>query len=137
MAVILPNLLNPFFSMVAHYINRALVNRGYRMLLCDTEYDYTKEQEMVQMVAQNKVDGIIALTYNPDLKIPPDVRSVSIDRYLSGSTTCVASDNYNGGRLGGPEAGGKRLQKSGIPAHRLPADQRDQQTTGTGFVGRV
>ena len=80
-AVILPNLLNPFFSMVAHYINRALVNRGYRMLLCD------------------KVDGIIALTYNPDLKIPPDVRSVSIDRYLSGSTTCVASDNYNGGRL--------------------------------------
>ena len=98
-AVILPNLLNPFFSMVAHYINRALVNRGYRMLLCDTEYDYTKEQEMVQMVAQNKVDGIIALTYNPDLKIPPDVRSVSIDRYLSGSTTCVASDNYNGGRL--------------------------------------
>lgn len=99
MAVILPNLLNPFFSMVAHYINRALVNRGYRMLLCDTEYDYTKEQEMVQMVAQNKVDGIIALTYNPDLKIPPDVRSVSIDRYLSGSTTCVASDNYNGGRL--------------------------------------
>ena len=98
-AVILPNLLNPFFSMVAHYINRALVNRGYRMLLCDTEYDYTKEREMVQMVAQNKVDGIIALTYNPDLKIPPDVRSVSIDRYLSGSTTCVASDNYNGGRL--------------------------------------
>ena len=98
-AVILPNLLNPFCSMVAHYINRALVNRGYRMLLCDTEYDYTKEQEMVQMAAQNKVDGIIALTYNPDLKIPPDVRSVSIDRYLSGSTTCVASDNYNGGRL--------------------------------------
>ena len=98
-AVILPNLLNPFFSMVAHYINRALVNRGYRMLLCDTEYDYTKEREMVQMVAQNKVDGIIALTYNPDLKIPPDVRSVSIDRYLSGSITCVASDNYNGGRL--------------------------------------
>lgn len=98
-AVILPNLLNPFFSMVAHYTNRALVKQGYRMLLCDTDYDYTKEQEMVQMAEQNKVDGIIALTYNPDLKISPEVRSVSIDRYLSGSTPCVASDNYNGGRL--------------------------------------
>ncbi len=98
-AVILPNLLNPFFSMVAHYINRALVKHGYRMLLCDTDYDYTKEQEMVQMAEQNKVDGIIALTYNPDLKISPNVRSVSIDRYLSGNTPCVASDNYNGGRL--------------------------------------
>ena len=98
-AVILPNMINPFFSMVAHYINRALVKHGYRMLLCDTDYDYTKEQEMVQMAEQNKVDGIIALTYNPDLKISPEVRSVSIDRYLSGSTPCVASDNYNGGRL--------------------------------------
>ena len=98
-AVILPNMINPFFSMVAHYINRALVKHGYRMLLCDTDYDYSKEQEMVQMAEQNKVDGIIALTYNPDLKISPEVRSVSIDRYLSGSTPCVASDNYNGGRL--------------------------------------
>lgn len=98
-AVILPNLTNPFFGMVAHYINRALVKRGYRMLLCDTDYDYTKEQDMVQLAEQNKVDGIIALTYNPDLKISPEVRSVSIDRYLSGSTPCVASDNYNGGRL--------------------------------------
>lgn len=98
-AVILPNMINPFFSMVAHYINRALVKHGYRMLLCDTDYNYTKEQEMVQMAEQNKVDGIIALTYNPDLKISPEVRSVSIDRYLSGSTPCVASDNYNGGRL--------------------------------------
>ena len=135
-AVILPNLLNPFFSMVAHYINRALVNRGYRMLLCDTEYDYTKEQEMVQMVAQNKVDGIIALTYNPDLKIPPDVRSVSIDRYLSGSTTCVASDNYNGGRLAAQklvENGCKNLAFLRIGS---PADQRDQQTPGR-FCGRV
>ena len=52
------------------------------MLLCDTEYDYTKEREMVQMVAQNKVDGIIALTYNPDLKIPPDVRSMDTDRKM-------------------------------------------------------
>lgn len=98
-AVILPNLTNPFFGMVAHYINRALVKRGYRMLLCDTDYDYTKEQDMVQLAEQNKVDGIIALTYNPDLKISPEVRSVSIDRYLSGSTPCVASDNYSGGRL--------------------------------------
>lgn len=98
-AVILPNMINPFFCLVAHYINRALVRHGYRMLLCDTDYDYTKEQEMVQMAEQNKVDGIIALTYNPNLKISPEVRSVSIDRYLSGGIPCVASDNYNGGRL--------------------------------------
>lgn len=98
-AVILPNMINPFFGIMAHYINRALVRHGYRMLLCDTDYDYAKEQEMVQMAEQNKVDGIIALTYNPDLKISQNVRSVSIDRCLGGNTPCVASDNYTGGRL--------------------------------------
>lgn len=98
-AVILPNMINPFFGIMAHYINRALVRHGYRMLLCDTDYDYAKEQEMVQMAEQNKVDGIIALTYNPDLKISQNVRSVSIDRCLGGNTPCVASDNYAGGRL--------------------------------------
>ena len=81
-AVIMPNLLNPFFSMVAHYINRALVKHGYRMLLCDTDYDYSKEQEMVQMAEQNKVDGIITLTYDPKLEVPSEINSVSIDRYL-------------------------------------------------------
>ena len=83
-AVILPNLLNPFFSMVAHYINRALVNRGYRMLLCDTEYDYTKEQEMVQMVEQNKVDGIIALT----VCLPTDVRTAASEVLALGRGVC-------------------------------------------------
>ena len=126
-AVILPNLLNPFFSMVAHYINRALVNRGYRMLLCDTEYDYTKEQEMVQMVAQNKVDGIIALTYNPDLKIPPDVRSVSIDRYLSGSTTCGCK-NLAFLRIGSPLTSETNKRRDGFVAEceamQLPCTQK-------------
>ena len=98
-AVILPTIAHPYFGLIAHCINSSLQKRGYRMLLCDTDYDNEKEQEMIRMAEQNKVDGIIALTYNPDLKISPEVRSVSIDRYLSGSTPCVASDNYNGGRL--------------------------------------
>ena len=130
-AVIMPNLLNPFFSMVAHYINRALVKQGYRMLLCDTDYDYTKEQEMVQMAEQNKVDGIIALTYNPDLKISPEVRSVSIDRYLSGSTPCVASDNYKSLaflRSGSPLASETNKRRDGFVAEcealHLPCTQK-------------
>ena len=57
-AVILPNLLNPFFSMVAHYINRALVNRGYRMLLCDTEYDYLEKPCYTEAAKTSELAGI-------------------------------------------------------------------------------
>ena len=69
------------------------------MLLCDTDYDNEKEQEMIRMAEQNKVDGIIALTYDPKLEVPSEINSVSIDRYLGANIPCVASDNYAGGRL--------------------------------------
>lgn len=51
------------------------------------------------MAEQNKVDGIIALTYDPKLEVPSEINSVSIDRYLGANIPCVASDNYAGGRL--------------------------------------
>ncbi len=45
------------------------------------------------------MDGIIALTYNPDLKIPDDIPFVTIDRFFSVSVPCIASDNFGGGWL--------------------------------------
>ena len=48
---------------------------------------------------QNRVDGIIALTYSPQLDIPEGLPFVTIDRYFSASVPCVASDNFGGGRL--------------------------------------
>ena len=98
-AVILPTIAHPYFGLIAHCINSSLQKRGYRMLLCDTDYDNEKEQEMIRMAEQNKVDGIIALTYDPKLEVPSEINSVSIDRYLGANIPCVASDNYAGGRL--------------------------------------
>lgn len=51
------------------------------------------------MVRQNKVDGVIALTYNPDLEVAPDLPFVSIDRHFRAGVPCVASDNFGGGQL--------------------------------------
>ena len=94
-----PNTISPFFSKLVNAINRALAQRGYRMLLCATEYDPEQEQSYVIMAEQQKVDGIICLSYNPNLKIPENVPFVSIDRYFGAQIPCVASDNYGGGAL--------------------------------------
>ena len=96
-ALIIPNTVNPFFGLLVHHINMALEKRDYRMLLCFTEYDRNREKEYIDMVQQNRVDGIIALTYNPDLVIPDDVPFVTIDRFFSVSVPCVAADNFGGG----------------------------------------
>lgn len=98
-ALIIPNTIAPFFALLTHHINMALERRGYKMMLCFTEYDRNREQEFVSMVVHNRVDGIIALTYNPSLNIPVGIPFVTIDRFFSVSVPCVASDNFGGGQL--------------------------------------
>lgn len=98
-ALLIPNTYHPFFSRLTYHINLSLLKRNYRMLLCSTESDPGREQEYITMVQQNKVDGIIGLTYNPDLHVGENVPFVSIDRFISPHIPCIASDNFAGGQM--------------------------------------
>lgn len=98
-ALLIPNTENPFFASLTDHINRALLKRNYRMLLCSTDFDSNQEQEYITMAQQNKVDGIIGLTYNPNLVIEENIPFVSIDRSMGSKIPCVASDNFAGGQL--------------------------------------
>nr|WP_297708473.1 LacI family DNA-binding transcriptional regulator [uncultured Butyrivibrio sp.] len=98
-AVILPNTYHPYFGSLANALNVSLMQRHYRMLLCCTDQDYRLEQEYMDMALQNKVDGIIGLTYNPELSISDEIPYVAIDRPLGPHIPCVASDNFAGGQL--------------------------------------
>ena len=98
-ALILPNVYDPFFASLAENVCHSLSRRGYRMLLTVTGSDPDAEQQRIRMVEQNKVDGIIGLTYNPALEVAGQIPFVSIDRYVNPSVPCVASDNFGGGQL--------------------------------------
>ncbi|MCM1064314.1 MAG: LacI family DNA-binding transcriptional regulator [Eubacterium sp.] len=98
-AVLIPNTKEPFYGSLAYYINISLLKRKYRMLLCSTDSDMGQEQEYIRMAQQNKVDGIIGLTYNPDLEIEEGIPFVAIDRSMGTRIPCVASDNFAGGMM--------------------------------------
>jgi len=98
-ALLIPNTLNPFFARLTYQINLSLLKRKYRMLLCCTDSDLEAEQEYVTMAQQNKVDGIIGLTYNPDLHVGENIPFVSIDRSMGPHIPCIASDNFAGGQM--------------------------------------
>ena len=98
-ALLIPNTQAPFYATLAYHINLALLKRKYRMLLCCTDFDLSSEQEYVTMAQQNKVDGIIGLTYNPHLVIEDNTPFVAIDRSISSTIPCVACDNFAGGQL--------------------------------------
>ncbi len=98
-AFIVPNLELPFFAILTQNICQALERRGYRMILALTDFSPDTEQSCVRMAQQNKVDGIIGLTYNPNLHLKDSIPFVSFDRYFSSSIPCVASDNFGGGQM--------------------------------------
>lgn len=98
-ALLIPNTREPFFASLAYQINLAFLRRKYRMLLCCTDFDASQEQEYVVMAQQNKVDGIIGLTYNTELIIEESTPFVSVDRSMGPKIPCVSSDNFAGGQL--------------------------------------
>ena len=98
-ALLIPNLWNPFFATLAHHIDRSLQGWKYRMMLCTTESNPEMEQKYITMLQNNMVDGIIGLTYNPNLVVPDGVPFVSIDRTIGSGIPCVACDNFMGGQM--------------------------------------
>ncbi|MCM1148807.1 MAG: LacI family transcriptional regulator [Butyricicoccus sp.] len=98
-AVILPNIIVPFFGVLAQGLCTALTARNYRMFLSVTDFDPDAEERYIRMAQQNQVDGIIGLTYNPRLNLAGNVPFVSFDRYVSSDVPCVSSDNFGGGHI--------------------------------------
>ncbi len=99
-ALIIPTIWHPFFAEFAYYVENELSNQNYKMLLCNISGS-KKEIEYITMLQQNKVDGIIAITYSPiEDYLTTNIPFVSIDRtYDNKNIACVTSDNKAGGRL--------------------------------------
>ncbi|MTB63707.1 substrate-binding domain-containing protein [Streptococcus sp. zg-86] len=99
-ALILPTIWHPFFSEFAFFVEEALSKKNYKLLLCNTD-GAKKEIEYLSMLRQNKVDGIIAITYSPiEDYLASNIPFVSIDRtYQDKEIACVTSDNQTGGEL--------------------------------------
>lgn len=121
-ALIIPSLIHPYFSLLTHELTKALTQRGYRTTLFLTDFDPQAEQACIQMMRQNKVDGAIGLTYNRELVLDENLPFVAIDRYFSATVPCVAADNFGGGSMAAQklvERGCKRLAfvrtASGVP----------------------
>ena len=99
-ALIIPTIWHPFFSEFAYYVESNLAKHKYKMLLCNSDVSSDKELEYIQMVQENKVDGIIGITYSDlDNFVSSHLPFVTIDRHFKEETVCVTSDNFHAGQL--------------------------------------
>lgn len=113
-ALILPTVWFPFFSKLTNDMEQELRRRGYKMLLCNSQNDYQLELEYVTMAKENKVDGILAVTYSDiaPYVVNSNIPMVAIERYFSARIPFVSTDNFQGGQMAAAkllELGCKRL----------------------------
>ena len=97
---IVPSVWNPFFSELTYYLQLELKKIGKKLLLCNSENDYKSEIEYIEMAKQNKVYGIISISYSNILPYLNDnLPYVAIERYYNDAIPYVTSDNFNGSKL--------------------------------------
>lgn len=119
-ALLMPSLQHPFFAALTDALTACISRYGYRTILMITNYDPEAEQKCFTLVRQNKADGVIALSYNPDLTVEDGLPIVTLDCHFNDQIPCVSSDNFRGGQLAAEkltELGCRRLLGLRIGSH--------------------
>lgn len=99
--LIIPKISHPFFSELAYYIEHYAYQKGYKILLCNSNRDETKEGNYLEMLKKNQVDGIIMGSHVLDVDhyLNLNLPIISLDRILAKNIPFVSSDNAMGGKL--------------------------------------
>ena len=105
LAVVIPDIANPFFGGLFRGVEDAAGSRGYQVLLCNTDGNADRQRSHLQTLAARRVDGVIlASTFLKD----PAVRwlrhqripYVLVNRFSDeGQDPFVGSDDVIGARL--------------------------------------
>src|SRR5512139_2379728 len=104
-ALIVPDIANPFWTTVARGVEDTAAENDYRTILCNTDEEPAKETNYLGMLVERRVDGVIIapatrekkrLALLQQLHIP----CVLIDRRVEGfRADRVYGDSRNGARL--------------------------------------
>jgi DNA-binding LacI/PurR family transcriptional regulator len=104
-ALLLPDIANPFYAALVSGIQQRLLASGHTMLLCTTESDPDREEQYLTLLRAKQVDGVLV----DGLVLPPDriarfvqdgLPIVCLDRDVdSKSVPLVQVDNRLGARM--------------------------------------
>jgi DNA-binding LacI/PurR family transcriptional regulator len=83
-AMVVSDIENPHFAEAVRAAEDAVYQRGYRLLLCNTDEDPAKQQTYLDVLADERVSGVIIA--------PSDPSDVAISRLLDRGTPIVAFD---------------------------------------------
>ncbi|SDY05099.1 LacI family transcriptional regulator, sucrose operon repressor [Evansella caseinilytica] len=114
LGMIVPDSNHPFFSELIKHVEVFANEQNYKVVICNSLDQPDKEANYINMLRENRVDGIIMCSHTLDVEEYKSVLFpiVTFDRILSNQVPYVASDNYRGGEIATEhliQAGCKRL----------------------------
>ncbi|PZF80875.1 LacI family DNA-binding transcriptional regulator [Jiangella anatolica] len=102
-AVIVSDVQNPFFTGVVAAIERVAVDRGFSVVLCNSDEQVARESEYLRLAAAQHLAGLViavASEVESDLRTAADIPAVVIDRRVHDHLgDSVMVDNRLAGRL--------------------------------------
>jgi LacI family transcriptional regulator len=131
--LVIPDIVNPFFAILAAAVESMAFKAGYGVLLCNTQNDRHRELTYLQLLTGRQLDGILFLTSHaedPELvRVLQSSRNVVlIDEDVAGvSAPRIFCENRNGGYLAATylvERGHTRIGFIGGPHNLLSTQER-------------
>ncbi|MEH7108568.1 LacI family DNA-binding transcriptional regulator [Bacillus sp. JJ1764] len=97
-ALIVPDINNPFFPEVARAIEDVMSSQEYTLILCNSDEQVEKEIMYLDVMKQKYVDGIIIVTntLTPKHIESRDIPLVALDRPISKDIPSVYVNNFQG-----------------------------------------
>jgi LacI family transcriptional regulator len=102
LALVLTDITNPFWTTVARGVEDAASQRGFNVILCNTDESEAKQAEYLTVLLQKQVDGFLLVpacsTADPITLIQrQDVPVVVLDRQVPGAQVDVVRGDSEGG----------------------------------------
>jgi LacI family transcriptional regulator len=133
LALVLADISNPFFTLIARGVEDAASEHGYMVIYCNTDESEAEEQKYIDLLLQNRVDGILLVPAGSgaaaiEAARRNDTPLVVIDRRLPEA----AVDSVRGDSFGGAydlsklllDLGHRRIALLNGPAGVSTADER-------------
>lgn len=86
-ALLIPNILNPLYPQVAKGVEDVAHQKGYNVLLCNTEEDREKEKAYIEMLLEKRVDGLILISSLLEEKDIDKIKKQNTNLVMIGSGT--------------------------------------------------
>lgn len=99
--LIFPTIDDPFFGQLESALENELYQRGYKVLIGNSQNNPDKERSFLRQLLNRQVDGLIVGAHNEEITEyqQTTLPIVSIEQIVSKNVPVVSSDNYHGGLL--------------------------------------